>query len=327
MSVLGLSEVVDFFNFWGTIIKTGKVMKKNIEEDNYSKFYSYCLWFVGLGLLILGTNLYSSHLDRQSAYTRWNSFINNISEHVYEYPYSAGLIIRDLTNNFSYYYQGNKKFISASLIKVPIMSVVFQKIHEGKLSLDDTIVLKRSHKVQGSGIIRRKNPGTVYTVEDLINIMIAESDNTAAKMLTEYIGLDEMNTTFKEIGLEDTNISIKSFNMTRRRVKNESFTTPYDMAYLLEKVYYGKFINKEISKKIIDILKLPNDNTRLSRYLPDNFELAHKTGLLRGACHDAGIVFTPRGAYLICIMTDQNRGYKTAKRFIANVGKLAYEQI
>lgn len=302
-------------------------MHKNVSTVTVNRVLSYLLWFGGLGLLIFGTNLYSQYSERQVSYHRWTSFVSSISTSVEEYPYRAGIIVRDLTNNFSYYYKGSKQFISASLIKLPIMCSVFEEINRGNMALDNIITLKKQHKVSGSGSLRRVRNGAQYSVEELLKLMIKNSDNTAAKILTDRIGLEKMNRIFKEIGLQDTNISHKSFNMTRRRGKDESYTTPYDIVYLLEKIYYGMFINQEVSNRIIEILKTPDDNSRLSRYLPDNFELAHKTGLLRGACHDAGIVFTPKGAFLICVMTEKNLSYNVAKRFIANLGKLAYDNI
>lgn len=303
------------------------MMHINSSTKNITRAVSYILWFGGLGLLIVGTNLYSQYSDRQASYRRWSSFVASISKRVEEYPNRAGIIVRDLDNNFSYYYQGSKQFISASLIKLPILCSVFEEINRGYMSLDNIITLKKEHKVSGSGSLRRVRNGAQYTVEELLTLMIKNSDNTAAKILTDRIGLKKMNRLFTDIGLQDTNITRKSFNMTRRRGRDESYTTPHDIAYLLEKVYYGMFINEEVSTRIIEILKTPKDSSRLSRYLPDKFELAHKTGLLRGACHDAGIVFTPKGAFLICVMTEKNRSYSVAKKFIARLGKLAYDNI
>ncbi|MFH1378876.1 MAG: serine hydrolase [bacterium] len=296
-------------------------------ETSGNRAVSYVLWFLGLGLLLLAANLYSRHSDKNIAFSKWSSFIKEIKPCVEEYPYNAGLIIHDLKYGFSYSSGGHEKFISASLIKLPIMCAVFKKAHEGEISLHDTIVLKKHHKVSGSGSLRKVAPGAEYSIIGLIKIMISESDNTAAKMLTEHIGIDEMNRVFEEMGLEDTNISDQSFRMTGRRVKDESYTTPYDIAGLLERIYFGEFLSNNLSAEIVEILKLPEDTSRLSRYLPEQFELAHKTGLLRGACHDAGILFTPRGDYLICVMTKQNRQYAAAKKFIAQIGKLAYQQI
>ncbi|MBD3271420.1 MAG: hypothetical protein GF384_02635 [Elusimicrobia bacterium] len=285
------------------------------------------LWVAGLGLLITATQLYSRHYDRDKAFARWATFINEISAHVEEYPYSAGMVIQDLKYGFSFSYQENEKFISASLIKLPILCGLYSMRDHGLVSFDHELVLRKQDVTPGSGILRKQKLGTRYTIRELLRIMIKESDNTAAKMLTRHIGFSRMNMIFQDIGLTSTNISHKSFNMTRHKVRDESYTTPRDISYLLRSVYDQQFCSPVVCREIIDTLKLPDDRSRLARYLPDEYELAHKTGLLRGACHDAGIVFTPRGDYLICIMTEENQRYYTAKRFIAHIGRLAYNQI
>lgn len=302
-------------------------MRYNSDYKSNSRVFSYILWFAGLALLVCATNLYSRHVDKDIAFSRWVSFINAISDNVAQYPYNAGLVVHDLKYDFSFSFQENEKFISASLIKLPIMCSVYMKCFENKLSLNTMLTLQKHNKVQGSGRLRYAKAGTAYSIRELVRLMIAESDNTAAKMLTEFIDIDDMNRTFTAMGLTSTNVSAKSFNMTRRHGRDESYTTPRDIAFLLRSIYAGTFLSKELCEEMIQLLKLPKGNNRLRRYLPETFELAHKTGLLRGACHDAGIVFTPRGDYLICVMTEKNRKYAAAKRFIAEIGKLAYEQI
>jgi beta-lactamase class A len=64
---------------------------------------------------------------------------------------------------------------------------------------------------------------------------------------------------------------------------------------------------------------------RLARDLPNDFKLARKTGLLRKNCHDMGIVFTPDGDYIICVLTGRNKNYEVAKGLISSVGRKAYE--
>ena len=56
------------------------------------------------------------------------------------------------------------------------------------------------------------------------------------------------------------------------------------------------------------------------------WQIAHKTGLLRKACHDVGIVFTPKGDYLICVLTGhQSSNYRMSKHFIASMGRLTFD--
>src|SRR5437879_4192609 len=97
------------------------------------------------------------------------------------------------------------------------------------------------------------------------------------------------------------------------------------MAYLLEKIYKRELVSAEASEQMLDILKHQKLRDRLPRFLPMGWEIAHKTGLLRRACHDVGIVFSPQGDYMICVLTSHDTTYKMAKRFIASLGRITYD--
>jgi beta-lactamase class A len=97
------------------------------------------------------------------------------------------------------------------------------------------------------------------------------------------------------------------------------------MAYLLEKIYRRELVSPEASDQMLDIMKHQHLRDRLPRFLPTGWEIAHKTGLLRKACHDVGIVFSPKGDYLICVLTSHDSTYKMAKRFIATVGRITFD--
>jgi len=63
----------------------------------------------------------------------------------------------------------------------------------------------------------------------------------------------------------------------------------------------------------------------LRKGLPLGWEIGHKTGLLRKNCHDVGIVFSPRGDYVIAVLTGEAPNYTEAKNFISRVAKLTYK--
>ncbi|MBN1823892.1 MAG: serine hydrolase, partial [Endomicrobiales bacterium] len=67
-------------------------------------------------------------------------------------------------------------------------------------------------------------------------------------------------------------------------------------------------------------------NDRLPRGLPRGVAIAHKTGLLYGTVSDVGIVFTKEGDFIICVITSDIRGYKSAKRFIGRVAACTYNK-
>lgn len=275
-----------------------------------------CLWAV---LSLYSEDFLANH--------RWQYFISTINAHIQQFPGKVAVIVKNLDNDQTYYYNADMPFVSASLIKLPIMVAVFKEFVNSNISLKQKFKLENKYRVGGSGILKNKPSGSEYTIYELSYIMIRNSDNTAARMLAEIVGYDRMNEIFKSIGLESTNISPKSFDLTNSEIAGDSYTTARDIAFLLKEIYDGTMFRRYLSQQMIEILKLPFDKKRLRKYLPEDFELAHKTGLLRGACHDAGIVFSPNGNYLICVMTDNNGNYRQAKNFIAHLGKITFEQL
>ena len=109
------------------------------------------------------------------------------------------------------------------------------------------------------------------------------------------------------------------------RVAHENYTTAREMEMLLEKIYRGEAVDKPSSDLMMEILKKPKAvASRLQKGMPAGWEIAHKTGLLRRACHDVGIVFAPQGDYMICVLTSHDSTYRTAKRFIASMARITY---
>ena len=65
-------------------------------------------------------------------------------------------------------------------------------------------------------------------------------------------------------------------------------------------------------------------NDRIPKKLPEDCPVAHKTGLERNVCHDAGIVFTQQGDFLICVLTKSRGGARPVKNFISDLALVIY---
>ncbi|TRZ89822.1 serine hydrolase, partial [bacterium] len=166
--------------------------------------------------------------------------------------------------------------------------------------------------------------GSAYTIEQLVELMVTHSDNTAANMLIDLLGFDYLNQTFREMGLERTNLSRKMMDFRSRDRGIENYTSAREMADILERIYCKGCVDSSVSEKSLEFLKSQKVNDRIPRLLPRNTIVAHKTGLERQVCHDAGIVFTDNGNFLISVFTRSTSGSRTAKRFISSVSSLAY---
>ena len=255
----------------------------------------------------------------------WLAMVEGLEKLSRSYNGRVGICIKDLETGKTWDYNADRLFPSASLIKVPIMAAVFEKIKLGAITLDTQIKLTRQGRVGGSGSLKWVRDGTSLSVMEIIYKMITESDNTATKMLIDYVGMPYLAEAFRNLGLERTNITPEGMSLSSRRVPRENYTTAREMALLMERIYSGDLVNREASEFMLDVLKHTKSRSRLRKGLPLGWEIGHKTGLLRKSCHDVGIVFSPRGDYVIAVLTSEVPNYSSAKTFISKVAKLTYK--
>lgn len=239
----------------------------------------------------------------------------------------TGIVIRDLTVGWEMNCNKEKRMPAASLTKIPLMLCCYQAGKEQKIRLDDVITLKNSHKTGGSGTLKNMPAGTKITIERLIELMITKSDNTAANILIELLGTEYINAFFRSFGLEETKLARRMMDFTSRKKGIENYTTAGEMAGLLEGIYRGGFLGRETAQRCLWLLKHQEYNDRLPARLPAGTVVAHKTGLERRVCHDAGILFTAKGDFLICVLTrapKSGKSSKKAKEVIADIAFWVY---
>jgi len=277
----------------------------------------------------LVSGLWVAHQHRMLYKARkaaWQKLEQRIKIEISQFKGEAGIVVKDLESGLEFSYKRNKLFPSASLAKIPVMAACFVAADQGKIKLNRNIALKSTDKLTGSGVLKDLPAGTTFSVERLIGLMIYDSDNTAANIITDLLGIDYLNSAFAGFGLKNTELSRKIADYKLRDKGIENYTTAEDMALLLEKIYWGKLGNKHISDQCINIMKLTHTNDRIPRYLPADIMVAHKTGLEKSVCHDAGIVFTRNGNFLICVLTKHaNHNSVPSKKFIARVSLYTYK--
>ena len=296
--------------------------------------FFYLLFIFLIGVLFFSYTSYTGYQatvrGQQSLLQRrkegWLRLEAILERRVNNYNGVVGMVIRDLDTGWEISFNKDELIPSASLVKLPIMLSCLYASQDGKISLQNTVTFKPPDKVPGSKILGDAPVGSSFRVEDLIEPMITQSDNSATNMLIDYMGFEVLNYYFKKMGLKNTNIARKMMDFEERRGGQENYTTAEDMANLLEMLYRRDFLNKDISDRCLAILEQQKINDRIPRGLPrKNIIVAHKTGLERHVCHDVGIVFTPKGNFIICILVKhENRYAKYAKRFISNSTFLTY---
>ncbi len=257
---------------------------------------------------------------------QWEAMTGELDKMAAKYPGRASIYLKDLKSGRTWMYHPDDLFPAASLIKVPVMIAVFYKIRDGQLALDERMEISRRNRVGGSGSLKWRADGSKLTVRELLIHMINESDNTATKMVLDRLGIGYVQQQFPRMGLLYTGIYEEGMSIKGGRVMHENYTTAREMTSLMDKIYTGQAVDKISSEVMLEILKKPKAvASRLAKGMPVGWEIAHKTGLLRQACHDSAVFLTPNGDYVMTVLTGQNRSYSAAKDFITKAGKVTFK--
>lgn len=194
---------------------------------------------------------------------------------------------------------GDKPFVSASIIKLAILGTLLDQAQSGVLSLDDSATVGPSDIVGGTGVIQASGAGGSYTYRQLAAYMIQDSDNVATNLIIDAVGMPAVNEYASEIGLTQTTLNRRMMDFA---AGDENYASANDVAHILQLIYQGKLVSPDASEFALDLLKGQHDDAGLLEGLPAGSVFAHKTGTLDGVFNDGGIVFD-RNPYVMVVLS------------------------
>jgi len=251
----------------------------------------------------------------------WKKLETRVEEIATRLDGVMSVAILDLTDGRILLRNADRVFPAASSIKIAILLELYRQDQEaragakGKGKLDDSYTFDPKDLVEDSQIMAGLTPGvTRVTNRDLAQFMVAVSDNAATNILIDRVGRDNVNATLRGLGLTKTMLRRKMMDIGAARRGDENIATPQEMARLLEMIYKGKALNKELTDELIKRLKTLKKDSYLSYELPAGVELADKPGTLDGVRNDSGIVFAPNRRFAISVRTAYDRDEKAAER-------------
>ncbi|WP_420150947.1 class A beta-lactamase [Spirosoma sp.] len=234
------------------------------------------------------------------------------------------------------------RFAMASTVKVAIATELFKQIEQGKLSMMTMTDLKPSDLHPGSGTLEVlfAKPGVQLSVQNLLELMMVISDNSATDILLRLVGgTQAVQNRLNALGIQgmsvdrsiiqliadldgvtlppadqwtlgfynnlDKNITPEARKASQANFKNDQrdTSTPEAMVNLLAQIYRGKAIQPASRDTLLAVMQRCRGGlNRLKGFLPPETLVAHKTGSLDGnATDDVGIITLPGDAGHIAI--------------------------
>jgi len=163
------------------------------------------------------------------------------------------ILIDDSTGTVLFEKNADERMAPASLLKLMTIYMVFERLAEGTLELDETLpVSEKAWRTGGSKMFVRVN--TRVTVEDLVRGIVVQSGNDACIVVAEALAgseaafAHEMTQRGREIGLRDS-----VFRNATGWPDPEQHMTARDVARLTTRIihdfpqYYGYFKEKNFT--------------------------------------------------------------------------------
>ncbi|MCT4566623.1 MAG: class A beta-lactamase-related serine hydrolase [Maledivibacter sp.] len=258
------------------------------------------------------------------------------------------LYIKDLKSNSIIKINEEKRFHSASIIKLYYLYEALMQVQDGVLGLDTAFNLSSDEKVGGAGVLHLLHDNIELTLEDLLSLMIDVSDNTATNMLYDILGKDNINTSIKKLGINNT---LAARKLMRVIPGVYSYTTARDAAIILENFMSPRVLRKDLAEKALEILGKQQFNDGISKYLttcghcgsliksknicrecktnkgeidPVKVPFYHKTGEITGVTHDAGILIINNNPIIVVMLINQLKDNLEGKFYMSKVGEIIY---
>ena len=249
------------------------------------------------------------------------SSIHEIDQHL---DGVMGVAIEDLNTGDHLFLHENEVFAQASSIKIAVLANLYLQAQQGKLKLTDLYTVQASDLVPDSDIIGGLTPGiTRLTLRDLATMMVAVSDNSAANVLIDRVGMNNVNAMLDWLGLTHTRLRRKMMDLDAAKQGRENISTPREMMMLLDAIYHDKVLNKESTADFFKVLGT-NKDSWIPRDLPADIKTANKPGSLEGVRNDSGVVFVEGRPYVICVMTAFLRNERDGEQAITSVSLEAW---
>lgn len=232
----------------------------------------------------------------------------------------------------------DEKFHAASTMKVPVMIELFKQASEGKLNLNDSILLKNEFKSivdssfysmdinDDSDDVIYKQINTKVAINDLLYSMITVSSNLATNVLIELVNAKTVTATMRDLGAKNIEVLRGVEDQKAYDLGLSNSTTAKDLMFIMESIAKYNAGKQKDCEAMISILMDQKFNDIIPKYLPTNVDVAHKTGSITGVHHDAAIVYLPNGGVYVLVLLSKNlKDFDKGTDQLAKISKTIYD--
>lgn len=230
---------------------------------------------------------------------------------------------RDLNNGPWFSTGSENTFKAASLFKIPLMISIFKQAETDPSILDKVVTYEKpfenvaQHNVDSSN--ETIEVGKSYTVMQLIESMITNSDNFATYLLLSQVDADLVDKVFSDLALpapgDDPTVEI----------------TPQKYSSFFRILYNATYLSPQYSEKALEILSRSKFAHGMHSVITPGVVSSTKYGIATSGFdkqfHECGIIYWNKNQpQLLCVMTTGN-DYLEMANYVKNITTLVQNSV
>lgn len=235
---------------------------------------------------------------------------SKLTEAIQGFNGDVGIYIKVLKTGKIVAINADTVFPTASIVKVPILVGVMDKIEKGELNYDSAHIYRDSLLYEGEDILGSLKDGEKILLKKIMMLMLTTSDNTASLWLQKLAGTGtRINEILAGYGFVNTRVNSR----TPGRENNRSIygwgqTTPKEIGTLFEMIYQNKIFSPATCDRMMRTLgrNYWDENEAISQ-IPPYVEVFSKNGCVNAVRSEVLLVNAPHNPYIFCIFTKNNK--------------------
>ena len=220
-----------------------------------------------------------------------------------------GIYVHDLKRDRIVSINADTVFPTASMVKVPILTGIMDKIHRKELDYHQVLTYKDSLLYEGVDILGSFKNDEKIELSKVMMLMLTMSDNTASLWLQTLAGKGtRINELMDSLGLKVTRVNSRTPGReANRNMYGWGQSSPREMASLMEMIVKKQVISDCTSQMMLRLLGRNYWDENAISQIPSDVFVASKSGAVDATRNEVLFVNGKKCSYVFCICTKNNK--------------------
>lgn len=219
------------------------------------------------------------------------------------------MYVEDLKHQRSVALQADTVFPTASMIKVPILLGIADKMRQKTLDYHQTLTYTQNLFYDDGDVVGNLKDSAKIELSKVIMLMLTTSDNTASLWLQQLAGTGtRINALLDSLGYVHTRVNSRTPGReTNRSQYGWGQTSPREMARLMKDLVQGKYFSDTLNDRLVRVLGRNYWDEQALSQIPPTVFVASKNGAVNASRSEVVYVKGEGREYVFCLITKNNQ--------------------